>query len=251
VQISSKKCSQLYAVCRSLGASPTAVAAGLCVDNIFALIYFPATSALGSGQRDLVERTKGELSDENLVENKLDNSISVQNLSTVLCLSSALLWLGEKIGGKAGALPICTILTVVLASRAPRRWLRPLQPSADVIGTLCLYLFFSTAGAPGVAVADSVRASLLPLGVFLTILYSVHGLILTLFCKVAGKRFAAYRAQRLLVASSAAIGGPATAVALAQASGWESLTVPSLLVGNAGYAIATFCGLAYHAIFQS
>jgi uncharacterized membrane protein len=53
-----------------------------------------------------------------------------------------------------------------------------------------------------------------------------------------------------LVASSSAIGGPATSVALAQAAGWESLTVPSLIVGNIGYAIASFIGLAYYAIFK-
>jgi uncharacterized membrane protein len=54
-----------------------------------------------------------------------------------------------------------------------------------------------------------------------------------------------------LVASSAAIGGPATAVALAQANGWKSLIAPSLLVGNLGYAIATFCGIAFHAFFST
>jgi uncharacterized membrane protein len=56
--------------------------------------------------------------------------------------------------------------------------------------------------------------------------------------------------QPFLVASSAAIGGPATSVALAQANSWKSLMVPSLLVGNIGYAIATFCGLAYHSLLQ-
>jgi uncharacterized membrane protein len=88
------------------------------------------------------------------------------------------------------------------------------------------------------------------LGLFLTTLYAVHGLILAACYKIGSKRFPAFQPQRLLIASSAAIGGPATSVALAQAAGWESLTVPSLLVGNIGYAIATFCGLAYHAIFQ-
>jgi hypothetical protein len=56
--------------------------------------------------------------------------------------------------------------------------------------------------------------------------------------------------QRLLVASSAAIGGPATAVALAQANGWTSLIGPSVLVGNLGYAVATFCGLIFYAALK-
>lgn len=98
--------------------------------------------------------------------------------------------------------------------------------------------------------AESVRASLLPLTIFLTCLYSIHGGILWISNILFGKKFSSFLPQRLLVASSSAIGGPATSVALAQANGWKSLTVPSLLVGNIGYAIATFCGLAYFAAFR-
>jgi uncharacterized membrane protein len=235
------------AVCRSLGASPTAVAAGLCVDNIFALVYFPITSALASGLPDIETIANDEPSVETPVANE---GFSVQNISTVLCLSAGLLWLGEQIGGSVGALPICTLLTVALASKAPTRWIAPLQPAANSLGTVGLYFFFATAGSPGIAVAESVQASLLPLGLFLTTLYAVHGLILAACHRIGGKRFPAFQPQRLLVASSSAIGGPATSVALAQAAGWESLTVPSLIVGNIGYAIASFIGLAYYAIFK-
>jgi uncharacterized membrane protein len=247
------------AVCRSLSASPAAVAAGLCVDNLFALAYFPITSALASGRDDVSSnssseslsmnhRDKKEMSGDILQENL---PISVQQASTALSLAALTTWLGEKLGGTAGALPCTTILAVALASRAPLAFVAGIQPAAHLLGTCCLYLFFATAGAPGMAVADSVRASLLPLGLFLSILYGVHGLILTgchvLWGKTSGGAFVP---QRLLVASSAAIGGPATAAALAQANEWTSLLAPSLLVGNFGYAIATFCGLAYHAAFS-
>lgn len=291
------------AVCRSLNASPLAVAAGLCVDNIFALIYFPATSALASGRPDLEsspssspppqrqdddDSAKQGKSSETIVHdndetsNKINSVISVERATTALFLSASLLWLGERLGGSAGALPLCTVLTVLFASNAPRRWLDPLQPAAECLGVTALYFFFATAGAPGLAVASSVRASLLPLCIFLTSLYAVHGLLLTaghlwlgkdnhadnngyggggsstsssnsppssLTKKKQSVLAAAFSAQRLLVASSAAIGGPATSVALAQAAGWKSLSVPSLLVGNIGYAVATFCGLAFFRLF--
>jgi uncharacterized membrane protein len=236
------------AVCRSLGASPTAVAAGLCVDNIFALVYFPITSALASGLPDI--ETSAHVEESPVETPVADERFSVQSISTVLCLSAGLLWLGEKLGGTAGALPVCTLLTVALASNAPTRWIAPLQPAANSLGTVGLYFFFATAGSPGIAVAESVQASLLPLGRFLTTLYAVHGLILAACHKIGGKRFPAFQPQRLLVASSSAIGGPATSVALAQAADWESLTVPSLIVGNIGYAIASFIGLAYYALFK-
>jgi uncharacterized membrane protein len=242
------------AVCRCLSASPQAVAAGLCIDNIFALLYFPATSAMGSGLPDVGESEEEEngvpstQDDDNPISN--GPSVTIQHVCSLIFLSSGLLWAAECIGGVAGALPCCTLLTVLFASWAPRKFMLPLQPTAEILGTVCLYLFFATAGAPGIAVAESVRASLVPLIIFLSSLYGVHGLILWTLNRLWGKTVPSFVPQRLLVASSAAIGGPATSVALAQANNWKSLMVPSLLVGNIGYAIATFCGLAYHSLLQ-
>lgn len=241
------------AVCRSLNASPTAVAAGLCVDNIFALIYFPVTSILASGKPDLEtlperDATSGQLDSD---ASSVDAPVTVQSISNTLCLSALLLWLGERIGGTTGALPVCTLLTVAFASWAPRKQvMKPIQPTANILGLACLYLFFATAGAPGLAVASSVKGSILPLALFLSMLYAIHGAILFAGFSVFRRFSSAFAPQRLLVASSAAIGGPATAVALAEAAGWKSLAVPSILVGNIGYSIATFCALAFHSILN-
>jgi uncharacterized membrane protein len=237
------------AVCRCLQASDIAIAAGLCVDNLFALVYFPITSALANGLPDVAEER--QLSKVSLASTQTsENDVSVQKITTILFLSALLLWLGEKFGGVNGALPACTIFTVIFASIVPVSWLVPLRPSADTLGLVSLYLFFATAGAPGAIVAKSVRASLVPLTLFLTYLYSIHGLLLFLSCYFWSHQYAAFYPQRLLVASSAAIGGPATAVALAKAADWKSLSVPSVLVGNLGYAIATFLGLAFYSYFQ-
>jgi hypothetical protein len=61
----------------------------------------------------------------------------------------------------------------------------------------------------------------------------------------------AFSPQGLLIASSSAIGGPATSVALARSVKWESLIVPALLVGNIGYAIATFIGIGFYYCFAA
>lgn len=244
------------AVCKSLQASPTAIAAGLCVDNIFALIYFPMTSTLASGRPDFplttVPSSDSSSVGKNAVEEVAEQSqaLNVERVSLALSASAILLWLGGKIGGQTGALPVCTLLTVLFASQAPSSWISKVQPTAQVMGVVCLYLFFATAGSPGLAIADSVKASIVPLGLFLSMLYSIHGLCLYAAHLLFGKRWKAFQVQPLLCASSAAIGGPATAVALAESFGWKSLYVPSLLVGNLGYAIATFMGLAYHAYFR-
>lgn len=245
------------AVARSLDASASAVAAGLCVDNLFALLYFPATSAMAKGRKDVATIPTDAKKTSPASTSPIDNTtttttMTVQSITTVLFLAAALLWLGEVLGGPSGALPVCTILTVLVAGMAPSWTMNPLRPTADTLGLVALYIFFATAGAPGMRVADSVRSSMLPLAMFLACLYSVHGAILWIIYKLVGPtRFrGAFGAQRLLVASSAAIGGPATAVALTSTAHWPSLTVPSLLVGNVGYAIATFCGLAFYRMFS-
>ena len=252
------------AVCRTLNVSPNAVAAGLCVDNIFALLYFPITSILANGRPDIVVN-ETESDDRSALANtkavkddESDNSTnaSVQRISMVLFLSTVLLWMGEKIGGGGGSLPACTLLTVLFVSCVPPSstlFMTPqIQKTANELGLVALYLFFATAGAPGIAVAQSVRTSLIPLTIFLSCLYTFHGAILFALHKVLGPmRFGgAFQIQRLLVSSSAAIGGPATAVALATEAKWKSLMVPSLIIGNIGYAIATFCGLAFHAYYK-
>jgi len=91
---------------------------------------------------------------------------------------------------------------------------------------------------------------MIPLGIFLTILYAVHGTWLWLLHKLFPHQ-PCMNPQRLLMASSAAIGGPATAVALAQAQKWPSLEVPGLMVGNLGDAVGTFLGIAFFAVFST
>ena len=251
------------AICRTLNVSPNAVAAGLCVDNLFALLYFPVTSILANGRPDIVtnEMELEESGTLNGTKTEDDDSIdstnaSVQRISMTLFLSTVLLWIGEKLGRGGNSLPACTIATVLFVSCVPPSstfiMTPQIQKTANELGLVSLYLFFATAGAPGIAVAESVRTSMIPLMIFLSCLYAFHGGILYALHQAVGPiRFGgAFQLPRLLVSSSAAIGGPATAVALATEAKWKSLMVPSVIVGNIGYAVATFCGLAFHAYYK-
>ena len=244
-----------FAVCAALGASTNAIAAGICVDNIFALLYFPLSSALGSGRPDPSPIASD---DDDIVSG---GEVTVERVSVLIALSTTAAWFGRLIGGKANALPVSTLLTLLGTTLVPSRWIAPLRPTGEILGTALLYVFFATAGTGGLAIGDSVRAAFWPIGIFLTILYGVHGCFLATSRQLVLK----YRLrlqdgnrcskdedegmvapQRLLVASSAAIGGPATAAALANANGWKSLVTPSLLVGNLGYAVATFAAIAFY-----
>ena len=233
------------AVCQTLDASPMSVAAGLCVDNIFALIYFPVTSYLAAGRPDVDDWKTNETTDD-------DNSrvLSVENVSRSLAVATIITSLSQRIGGTSSALPISTLLTVLFTTFSPQA--KKLRPTGEVLGTSLLYLFFATAGAPGLAIAESVRSSFVPLSAFLLVLYGFHGAIIEMFRRGLKRVLPeVIQPQRLLCASSASIGGPATAAALASSNGWKSLITPSLLVGNLGYAIATFVGIVFHAFSRS
>jgi len=238
-------------VCQTLKASPNAIAAGLCVDNIFALIYFPATSLLASKRPDVDGHILMRNEDNGVSSSK---SLQLRTFSNVIAFATVVTWLSKLFGKQWNAeLPMSTILTLCFTTIAPQFILKEFRPVGELLGTCLLFLFFATAGAPGIAIADSVRNSFLPLSIFLSGLYVGHAMILFFFhqCFKNHKSMKnAVQPQRLLVASSAAIGGPATAVALAKSNEWNSLVAPGILVGNFGYAIATFIGLIFHALFQ-
>ncbi|KAL7577991.1 hypothetical protein ACA910_007607 [Epithemia clementina (nom. ined.)] len=196
-----------------------------------------------------------------------DNTISVDRVMYVLFTASFLVWLSRLIGGVRASLPVCTVLSVLLIkvvtmSQAPswffgaprwlpaaNRWIASIQPTAQVLGTVTLHIFFSTLGAQGGRAVSTLKSSMIPLGAFELMLYMLHGTWLWACHKsFPNRRWAS--APRLLMGSSAAIGGPATAVALAQSNSWQSLQVPGLLVGNIGDMIGTFLGIAFFALFS-
>ena len=117
------------AVCTTLGSSPNAIVAGLCVDIIFSLIYFPFISALSNGLPDatLVDEAREGLEiptvyDETGVQMSKEppsTAITVNQISTTFSLAAIMTWLGEKIGGTKAALPVSTFLTLLLTTMTP------------------------------------------------------------------------------------------------------------------------------------
>ncbi|KAK1742255.1 DUF819 domain-containing protein [Skeletonema marinoi] len=273
------------AVCSCLNASPESVAAGLCVDNVMALVYFPLVSVLASKYKDVVDDDDDDgliekkENDESNEKNDSSSELSpVESLSHAFTLAAVLTAGGQFINSKLHyvttsplnlSLPITTLLTVIFSTYyPPNMFLSPtstkkrsdeaksnsIAKAGETLGTSLLYLFFATAGAPGWRLKESIQQSFPSIATFLIILYGVHGSVLWSLKKLVevtkmdkSKYWKKVIApQRLLTASSAAIGGPATAAALAQSNQWESLLTPSLLVGNVGYALATFIGLLFY-----
>jgi uncharacterized membrane protein len=57
--------------------------------------------------------------------------------------------------------------------------------------------------------------------------------------------------QALLTASNAAVGGPATAAAMATARQWTHMVQPALLLGSLGYTMGTAIGCAVGQVLRS
>lgn len=273
------------AVCSCLNAGPESVAAGLCVDNVMALVYFPLVSLLASKYNDVVDAdndssVEKEENEEVSEENGIGSLSPIESLSHAFTLAAVLTACGQYLNSKLHyvttsslniSLPITTLLTVIFSTYYPSNmFLSPTSSSknasnvaksnriakaGETLGTSLLYVFFATAGAPGWRLKESIQQSFPSIASFLIIMYGIHGATLWSFKRLVkltkvDKSIKYWKnvvaPQRLLIASSAAIGGPATAAALAQSHSWDSLLTPSLLVGNVGYAVATFIGLLFY-----
>ncbi len=289
------------AVCAALNASPEAIATGLCIDNIGALVYFPISNLLASRWDDVATSNDDKTTEAEAATATATDppNMTAESISFAFFSASILLWLGKFIADKllqspSAHIPMVTLLAVIIAGiigpNLPESFTQKILPpglksTCDVLGTVCLFLFFTTAGAPGIRVASSMKSALWPLSVFSVLLYAIHGGILATLYQLGyplsslrlpkpwwkGQPQPAaappptkthpqnhrnwswqdvFAPQRLLVASSSAIGGPPTSVALARTVGWDSLVVPALLVGNIGYAISTFIGIAFYYCFK-
>ena len=109
--------------------------------------------------------------------------------------------------------------------------------AADAAPAALLLLFFAALGASaGPAAAASVGPAA---AAFIAVQLSTH-LAVTLALGAALR----LPRQLLLLASNAAVGGPATAAAMAAARGWPHLAPVAVLLGTLGYVIGTAAGVA-------
>ncbi|MBI4238886.1 MAG: DUF819 family protein [Deltaproteobacteria bacterium] len=104
------------------------------------------------------------------------------------------------------------------------------------LGMLLFYYFFFYMGAVS-SIQEIVRFGP-AVFVFVATIVAVHGALIL----AAGKLSKADLAT-IFVCSQANIGGPSTAVALAEANGWYHMVTPAILLGILGYAIANYIGL--------
>lgn len=134
-----------------------------------------------------------------------------------------------------------TVLTIIVANSFPRT-MHKLEGEFEV-GMLLMYLFFAAVGAG--TDATSFLGGAFNLFIFGMIIILVH---LTLV--LVGARLLKIDLEEAIVASGAALVGPAPTAAIAISKGWKHLVTPGIMCGIFGYVIATFIGVSVTALLD-
>ncbi|MEM6583138.1 MAG: DUF819 family protein [Pseudomonadota bacterium] len=158
-------------------------------------------------------------------------------LSFVICALAQ--WLGEALGLTQYNILFITILTIVVANCFPKQ-MHKLEGDFE-LGMLLMYLFFVAVGAGTDARAFLDDAVIL--FVFGMLIILVHLAIVLTAAKLLKIQL-----DEAIVASGAALVGPAVTAAIASSKGWKHLVTPGIMCGIFGYVIATFIGVTLTAM---
>ena len=132
--------------------------------------------------------------------------------------------------------------TAALLARLPAGQRPSLAGAEQCAGALLLLLFAGLGAAVDVRAAASLG---LPTFAFIAVQLSVHLVVVLTF-----GRLLQLPRHLLLLASNAAVGGPATAAAMASATAWPGLVRPAILLGCVGYAVGTPIGVLMNHLLQ-
>ncbi|NIN71266.1 MAG: DUF819 family protein [Gemmatimonadetes bacterium] len=160
--------------------------------------------------------------------------VSLFDLVLLAALGLALLVAARWLGQQVGLVPEILWLTTIALALAQLPRIRRLS-GAEQLGNLGLHLFFVVIGI------RSLFRAMLQVGpeVFLytLVVVAIHGIFLFLVGRLLRGTL-----PMMAVASQAAIGGPATAMAVAVSRGWPALALPGIAVGLLGYALGNYAG---------
>lgn len=154
-------------------------------------------------------------------------------LSFGICAASAVI--GETIGQTQYNILFVTLLTIIVANLFPRA-MEALQGEFE-IGMILMYLFFAMVGSS----TNFTEFAGPALHYFL---YGMFIIVLHIVIVLGMARLMKVDLAEAVVASGAALVGPAVTAAIAISQGWRTLVTPAIMVGVLGYVIGTFVGVA-------
>lgn len=153
-------------------------------------------------------------------------------LSFAICAVSALI--GDYIGYSHYTILFVTVFTIVVANLFPKA-MGSLEGEFE-LGMILMYIFFAMVGSSTNATAFIDSA--LNLFFYGMLIILIHIVVLFIVAKVIKVDLA-----EMIVASGAALVGPAVTAAIAISQGWRSLVTPAIMCGIFGYVIGTFIGV--------
>ena len=243
------------AVAEALEVSGSSITAALAADNLICVVYFsllfwlsrsipadaePAPTEAGAEGPALAAEAEGAEGRAGAGAGAEGGQLDLLLATLAVAFSASVCFAGsylaEALGRATLTIPIATVVTVALVSLFPRD-LGRLAPQGEVLALIVLQFFFAVVGASG-SIVQVLRSA--P-GLFLFCLVQV-GLHLGLI--LAGGRALGFSRKDILLASNANVGGPTTAAGMAGTKGWTRSTVPAMLAGVFGYAVATFVSIA-------
>jgi uncharacterized membrane protein len=134
-----------------------------------------------------------------------------------------------------------TVLTILVANTFPKA-MDKLEGEFE-IGMLLMYLFFVAVGAGTDAISFIASA-------FHLFVYGMMIIFIHLALVLLGARLLKIDLAEAIVASAAALVGPAVTAAIATSKGWKHLVTPGIMCGIFGYVIGTFIGVTVTAMLS-
>lgn len=160
-------------------------------------------------------------------------------LSFVICTVSYAI--AATLGYEQFSILFVTIVAVAVANIFPKT-LNRLEGDFE-IGVFIMYIFFAVIGA-GTSATQFLESALI------LFIYGCFIIASHIFVIITIARVFKFDLAETIVASGAAIVGPAATAAIATSKGWKDLVTPAIMCGIFGYAIANFIGVAVTTILQ-
>lgn len=233
----------LVAVSQAVEMTETELATALSASSpvsigaLMILITLPSIALIRKLLPSRIIDQAGDLSehgeqDEEVQQMRLTHISAALALSFVICAISAKT--SSALGFEQYNLLLVTVLTIVVANVMPTK-LGELQGEFN-LGIFFMYLFFAAIGA-GTNMTEFLQSA--PILFFYGVLIILIHLAFVLICAKIFK----FDLAETIIASAAALVGPAPSAAIAISRGWRELITPAIMCGIFGYAIANFVGV--------
>ena len=220
--------------------SVLALAVLVALPTMGLIVRWMARDKHGSGQVDV---GKGGAEPDASPGQAAPGEFRLAHVSGALALSWLICWLADAlctaVGVQRYSILVITALAIAAANLFPKA-LRSLKGDFE-LGMLLMYLFFAVVGAGTDATVFLTSA---PILFFYGLLILAVHLSTVLICA----KLLRIDLPQAVVASGAALVGPAPTAAIASSQGWRHLVTPGIMCGIFGYAIATFVGVAVTAV---